>query len=96
MVGCGGGRDHAAEVAAAKCETALHDALHLSQFETNPSVSHVTVTRLGASKRRVLGDFTNADTPARTFVCEVVPDSSDALRGLRVTLLEMGAPGSGS
>ena len=46
--------------------------------------------------RRVEGMFARGDTAARTFECDVAPDPSDTLRGLRVTRLELGSPAPGA
>jgi hypothetical protein len=91
VTGCTSHRDHAAELAAAKCGSALHDALRLSAFDTGPSRSKVRVSAISGG-RRVTGMFAESDGLARSFVCEVAPDRFDKLRGLRVTRLDLGAP----
>jgi hypothetical protein len=90
LSGCGDSRDHPAEVAAAKCGHALHEALHLASTDTSLNLGAVKVTKLDADTRRVEGLLTYGAAQGRTFVCEVVPDASDTLRHLRVTRLEMG------
>ncbi len=74
----------------AKCASALHSELQLDSFDTSLSLADVRVTRLETTgSRRVEGAFTSASRLSRGFWCEVVPDSADQLRGLRVTRLEM-------
>ncbi|HEU4675738.1 MAG TPA: hypothetical protein VFS29_07110 [Motilibacteraceae bacterium] len=75
-------RDHAAELAAAKCATPA-----LSQASPHSQRTDVTVTELPGGQRKVTGRLVEPSGAQREYVCVVEPDESDTLRGLRIVSL---------
>lgn len=97
--GCGPNLDRAA-VAAAKCSLPVDQRLGIPADETAER-SDLRVTDLGQGRYRVTGIVLagRSGVPSVTrngaeygtaFLCEVAPDSSDKLRGFKVTHLEVG------
>lgn len=76
-----------AEFAAAKCASAVHDELGLTDGAT-VRTSDVTVEG-DDDERRLTGRWEATDAGSGEYECVVVPDETDELRGLRVTLLEV-------
>ena len=88
MTGCGQHGDRAA-VAAAKCYLPVVKALHL-RHNAAMDTSQVQVTGLGHGRYRVTGVAEAQGKAPTDYTCEVAPDSSDKLRGFRVTRLILG------
>jgi hypothetical protein len=87
LAGCGSDATGPAELAAAKCTSAVHHDLGLRDGET---VRTDDVAFEGDDdERRLTGRWEAADAGSGDFDCVVVPDESDDLRGLRVTELEV-------
>jgi hypothetical protein len=97
--GCGPNLDRAA-IAAAKCSLPVDQRLGIPTSETAER-SDVRVTDLGSGRYRVTGIVLagrsgvpsakrNGAEYGTPFLCEVAPDPSDKLRGLKVTHLEVG------
>jgi hypothetical protein len=79
---CRGEDRHAAELAAAACGSGLHDQLRLHVTDTSLSTDRVQVHGV-RDGRRLTGTYTSGSASGH-FVCDVVPDATDRLRGLRV------------
>ena len=73
-------------VATAKCSLAVSQKAGFDQDLTPLQV--VTVTNLGGGRYRVEGSASAGDKTV-AYTCEVAPDASDKLRGLRVTRLDV-------
>ena len=77
-------------VAAAKCALPVAQEAGFSD-DSAPRQNALSVTDLGHGSYRVTGHASSGDdaTSSVTFVCEVAPDTSDKLRGFKVTHLEV-------
>ena len=87
--GCGPNLDRAA-IAAAKCSLPVDQRLGIPTSETAER-SDVRVTGIVlAGRSGVPSAKRNGAEYGTPFLCEVAPDPSDKLRGLKVTHLEVG------
>jgi hypothetical protein len=75
-------RDHAAELASAKCATPA-----LSQASPQSHRTGETVSELPGGRRTVTGGLVEPSGARRDYVCVVEPDAGDTLRGLRIVSL---------
>lgn len=87
LTACADGLDEAA-VAAAKCASAVHGELGLSNTDTSLDTTEIQVHG-SASERTVTGRWSHSAEGAGGYTCVVVPDASDKLRGLRVISLKV-------
>jgi hypothetical protein len=98
--GCTGPNTDRAAVAAAKCALPVQQRLGVPADE-DPATTGVHVADLGSGRYRVTGIIlasgrgvptikTDGRDYGTQFLCEVAPDSSDTLRGFKVTRLDVG------
>ena len=79
---CGLGRDHVAELAAAKCVVPV-----TTKVATQQPLYKIVVTKLKPDRRLVTGLVMDKAGVSHDFECVVSPDPSDTLRGLRIDSL---------
>jgi len=91
LAGCGGVDDRRSAIAVAKCGLPLAKRLNTDD-PGQVGTSDVRVKELGRGRYRVTGLVSVAGKSEVPYVCEVVPDPSDKLRGFRVTLLQVDPP----
>lgn len=82
--GCQKSRDHAAELAVAKCSTPVQ-----SQAHTGQNLEQLVAKRLPQDRRQVTGVVHDGAGAEHDFVCVVAPDASDKLRGLKIESLSI-------
>lgn len=81
-----------ASIAIAKCTNALRLDLGLEDGDNALRTVQVEVTGSRAEGQKVTGEYEHRGVVG-SFLCSVVPDEADRLRGLRVTRLAV-EPGS--
>ncbi|WP_412749107.1 hypothetical protein [Krasilnikovia sp. M28-CT-15] len=90
--GCSTDRLDASAIAAAKCSLPVGEK---AGFGDDPTEKRdITVTDLGDGRFRVTGFVVGPPEQRRSvgFLCEVEPDPTDQLRGLKVTRIEVDLP----
>ena len=89
--GCSVDVEDRSAVAAATCSLPVDEQADFAETETGATAEKedVVVTSLGHGSYRVTGRPVGHELDGHVrrvdFICEVVPDSSDKLRGFRVT-----------
>ncbi|HEX2894293.1 MAG TPA: hypothetical protein VHO29_09870 [Marmoricola sp.] len=90
LAACGSDKEDRTAVAAAKCSMPVSEKAGFPE-DSSPQNEAVEVEDLTDGRYRVRGrsSVVGEVTKAVDFVCEVAPDTSDKLRGFKVTRLDV-------